>query len=306
MIDKITEHMLEAVADMHSVPAGAYSIRKDGDALDRRSTENIRIEKKTDKPGIDIYIKPGTKNESLHIPVIITQTGLEETVYNDFYIGENCDVLIVAGCGIHNGGDKKSRHDGIHRFFIGKNSRIKYVEKHYGEGPGTGENVLNPVTEIEMDENSICEMETVQIKGVDSTLRDTNATLAKGAKLLVTEKLMTHGNQKAKSNMLIKLEGENSSARIISRSVAKDSSEQVFYPRAVGNNICRAHVQCDSIIMDNAKIRSIPEISANDKDAQIVHEAAIGRINNDQLIKLQTFGLTEEEAEEIIIEGFLK
>lgn len=305
-MNKIDSHMLEAVADMHSVPTGAYSIRKNGEGIEKRSTENIIIEQKKDKPGIDITIKPGTKNESVHIPVIITETGIEELVYNDFFVGDDADVLIVAGCGIHNTGDKKSEHDGIHRFHIGKNARIKYVEKHYGEGEGTGEKVLNPVTEIEMDENSFCEMEMVQIRGVDSTQRDTSASLKDGAKLVIVEKLMTHGKQVAKSNMVINLNGKNSSAQIISRSVAKDESEQVFYPRAVGNNLCRAHVQCDSIIMDNAKIRSIPEISANDCDAQIIHEAAIGKINNDQLIKLQTFGLTEEEAEEVIIQGFLK
>lgn len=305
-INDIDTHMLEAVADLHKIPSGAYNIRKNGEGISRNSTENIIIEPKKDKPGIDIIVKPGTKNESVHIPVIITQTGIEELVYNDFYIGENSDVLIVAGCGIHNSGSKKSQHDGIHRFHIGKNARVKYVEKHYGEGEGTGERVLNPVTAVEMEENSYCEMETVQIKGVDSTVRETTANLGEGAKLVIMEKLMTHDQQSARSNMVVNLNGRNSSAQIISRSVAKDMSQQVFYPRAIGNSSCRAHVQCDSIIMDNAKIRSIPEISANDCDAQIVHEAAIGRINNDQLIKLQTFGLTQEEAEEVIIQGFLK
>lgn len=298
--------MLEAVADLHGIPQGAYNIRKNGEGFDRQSTENIIIEPKKDKPGIDIIVKPDTKNESVHIPVIITEAGVEDLVYNDFFIGDNADVLIVAGCGIHNSGDKKSEHDGIHRFHIGKNARIKYVEKHYGEGEGTGERVLNPVTEIYMDENSYCEMESVQIRGVDSTKRDTVAKLEKGARLVVLEKLMTHGTQVAHSDMVIELNGEDASSQIISRSVAKDKSEQVFYPRAVGNAKCRAHVQCDSIIMDDAKIRSIPEIAANHWDANIVHEAAIGRINNDQLLKLQTLGKSEEEAEEIIINCFLK
>ncbi len=305
-MDKIERSMLEAVADLHGTPQGAYNIRKNGEGIERRSSANILIEPKTDKPGIDITVKPGTKNESVHIPVIITQTGVDDLTYNDFYIGDDSDVVIVAGCGIHNSGDKKSEHDGIHRFFIGKNARIKYVEKHYGEGDGSGERILNPKTEIFMDENSYCEMESVQIKGVDSTKRDTVAKLQKGASLVILEKLMTHGNQIAHSDMVIELNGENASAQIISRSVAKDNSEQVFYPRAVGNEKCRAHVQCDSIIMDNAKIRSIPEIAANHCDANIVHEAAIGRINNDQLLKLQTMGKTEEEAEEIIINCFLK
>ncbi len=306
MENKIDLGLLDAVADLHEIPAGAYNIRKNGESAGRRSTENIIIEQKKDKPGIDIIIKPGTVNESVHIPVIITETGVDDMVYNDFYVGENSDVLIVAGCGIHNSGSRKSEHDGIHCFHIGKNAKVRYVEKHYGEGEGTGERILNPTTEIEMDENSYCCMETVQIKGVDSTLRETTAHLKAGAKLLMTEKLMTHGKQSARSNVVINLDGEGSSSQIISRSVAKDDSEQVFYPRAVGNASCKAHVQCDSIIMDNAKIRSIPEIAANHNEANIVHEAAIGRINNDQLTKLKTFGLEEEEAEAIIIQGFLK
>ncbi len=305
-MNKTELHMLEAVADLHEVPQGAYNIRKNGELSGRQSTENITIESKTDKPGIEIRVKPGTVNESVHIPVIITEAGVEDLVYNDIYIGDDSDVLIVAGCGIHNSGDKKSEHDGIHRFFIGKNARLKYVEKHYGEGEGTGERILNPTTEIYMEENSFCEMESVQIKGVDSTKRDTIAKLEAGARLVILEKLMTHGKQIAHSDMVIELNGKDASSQIISRSVAKDDSEQVFYPRAVGNASCKAHVQCDSIIMDNAKIRSIPEIAANHWDANIIHEAAIGRINNDQLLKLQTLGKTEEEAEEIIINCFLK
>ncbi len=305
-MNNIDKNMLEAVADLHGTPQGAYNIRKNGEGIERRSSANITIDPKADKPGIDIKIKPGTKNESVHIPVIITETGVNDLTYNDFYIGDDCDVVIVAGCGIHNSGSEKSEHDGIHRFYIGKNAKIKYVEKHYGEGDGTGERILNPVTEVYMDENSFCEMETVQIKGVDSTKRDTIAKLEKGARLVILEKLMTHGNQVAHSDMVIELNGEDASSQIISRSVAKDNSEQVFYPRAVGNAKCKAHVQCDSIIMDSAKIRSIPEIAANHCEANIVHEAAIGRINNDQLLKLQTMGKTEEEAEEIIINCFLK
>ena len=304
-MNKTELHMLEAVADLHGVPQGAYNIRKNGKGVERQSSANITIEPKTDKPGIDIIVKPGTKNESVHIPVIITEAGVEDLVYNDFFIGDDADVLIVAGCGIHNSGDKKSEHDGIHRFHIGKNARIKYVEKHYGEGEGTGERILNPQTEIYMDENSFCEMESVQIRGVDSTKRDTVAKLEKGARLVILEKLMTHGKQIAHSDMVIELNGEGASSQIISRSVAKDTSEQVFYPRAVGNAACRAHVQCDSIIMDHAKVCSIPEIDARHIDAAIIHEAAIGRINNEQLIKLRTLGMTEEEAESVIVDAFL-
>ncbi len=305
-MNKIDSSLLQAVSDLHEIPAGAYNIRKNGEGHGRRSTANIEITNKEDKPGIDITIAPGTKNESVHIPVIISESGINDMVYNDFYIGDDADVLIVAGCGIHNSGDEKSQHDGIHRFHIGKNAKVKYVEKHYGEGDGSGDRILNPTTEIYMDENSFCEMESVQIKGVDSTARDMKAYLKADAKLVITERLMTHGKQSARSDVEINLDGDNSSAQIISRSVAKDESVQIFYPRAVGNAPCRAHVQCDSIIMDNAKVRSIPEIAANNEFAQIVHEAAIGRVNNDQLIKLQTFGMTEEEAEEIIVQCFLK
>ena len=304
-MNKVDKRMLEAVADLHEIPQGAFSLRKNGESAERRSSANIIIEPKKDKPGIDITVKAGTKNESVHIPVIITEAGVNDLVYNDFYIEEDADVLIVAGCGIHNSGDQSSEHDGIHRFHIGKNAHIKYVENHYGEGDGKGDRILNPTTEIFMDENSFCEMESVQIKGVDSTKRDTFAKLEAGARLVILEKLMTHGNQVAHSDMVIELNGEDASSQIISRSVAKDNSEQVFYPRAVGNAKCKAHVQCDSIIMGNAHIRSIPEIAANHCEANIVHEAAIGRINNDQLLKLQTLGKTEEEAEEIIINCFL-
>lgn len=302
----VDKGVLEAIADINGTPKGAFNIRRNGQGVVRQSTENIIIEPKKDKPGIDIIVKPNTKNETIHIPVIITETGVNDLVYNDFFIGEGADVLIVAGCGIHNCGSEKSQHDGIHHFHIGKNSKVKYVEKHYGEGEGSGERVLNPTTIVDMEENSYCEMEMVQIKGVDSTVRETVANLGKGAKIIMLEKLMTHGNQVAKSNMEINLNGEDSVAQIISRSVAKENSTQVFYPKAIGNTKCRAHVQCDSIIMDNAKISSIPAIAANHQDAQIIHEAAIGKINNDQLIKLQTFGMNESEAEDIIIQGFLK
>ena len=306
MISKVDFELLEQIAGLHEIPAGAYNIRKNSEGAGRQSTENIVITTKEDHPGIDIHIKPGTKNESVHIPVIITEAGITETVYNDFYVGEDADVLIVAGCGIHNAGDEKSEHDGIHRFFIGKNAHVKYVEKHYGEGDGRGERVMNPTTILELEENAVCELEMVQIKGVDSTVRSTTANLARGAKIIATERLMTHGNQMARSDMEVNLNGEGSSAQIVSRSVGRDQSEQIFNPRAVGNEACAAHVQCDSIIMDKARIRSIPEIAANHAQAQIVHEAAIGRINNDQLVKLMSFGMDEQEAEEVIIQGFLR
>ena len=304
-MNTVVDNLLKTIADLDSKPTGAYNIRSNGSGAGRRSTENIVIESKKDLPGIDITIKPGTKGETVYIPVVVTAAGLIDMVYNDFYIGEGADVVIVAGCGIHNDGCEDSRHDGIHRFFIGKNARLKYVEKHYGEGTGTGARILNPTTEVTMEEGSYCEMEMVQIAGVNSTVRETSAHLGKNAKMMVMERLMTHDKQVAHSNMKINLDGEGSSVQIISRSVGRDESEQLFHPDAVGNAACRAHIQCDSILMDHAKISSIPQITANHPDAQIVHEAAIGRINNEQLLKHETLGMTEEEAEAIIVEAFL-
>jgi Fe-S cluster assembly scaffold protein SufB len=305
-MEQIDYNLLLNIADLDGTPNGAFNLRRNGQGVERHSTENILITPKTDKPGIDIYIKPYTKNESVHIPVIVTESGIKDLVYNDFIIGEGADVTIIAGCGIHNDGCDTSEHDGIHCFQIGKGARLKYVEKHYGEGNGTGGRVLNPTTIVNMDEDSYCEMEMAQIGGVDSTIRETTANLKAGAKMVVLERLLTHGEQTAHSNMDVNLNGKDAAVQIISRSVAQDQSVQVFHPKAIGNDACRAHVQCDSIIMDNAKVSSIPEITANHADAQIVHEAAIGRINNDQLIKLQTFGLDESEAENVIIQGFLK
>lgn len=305
-MNQVDYDLLASIANLNGTPSGAYNIRQNGQGVERRSTENITILPKTDKPGIDIIVKPYTKGETVYIPVIVTAEGMKDLVYNDFQIGEGADVTIIAGCGIHNDGCGDSEHDGIHAFHIAKGARIKYVEKHYGEGNGTGGRILNPTTIVNMQEHSYCEMEMVQIKGVDSTVRKTTANLNANAKMVVIEKLMTHGSQIAHSDMTVNLNGEGAAVQIISRSVAKDRSVQVFHPIAVGNDACRAHVQCDSIIMDHAKVSSIPEIAANHADAQIIHEAAIGRINNDQLIKLQTFGLSEEEAEEVIVQGFLK
>ena len=305
-MDKIQRDLLEQVAGIHEVPEGAYSLRINGQLYGKNSSENIEIVKKEDKSGIDIYIKAGTKNESVHIPVIISKTGIDDLVYNDFYIGENADVTIVAGCGIHNTGDKKSSHDGIHTFHVGKNAKIKYVERHYGQGEGTGENVMNPTTVIEIDDGGYMEMETTQIKGIDSTIRVTTASLGVDSKLVIRESLMTHGKQYAKTDFTVDLNGENSSANVISRSVAKDESYQVFYSNIRGNNKCAGHTECDAIIMDKARVSAIPEISANHIDASLIHEAAIGKIAGEQLMKLMTLGLTEQEAEEQIVNGFLK
>ncbi|MBE6778356.1 MAG: SufD family Fe-S cluster assembly protein [Ruminococcaceae bacterium] len=305
-MDKIEKNLLEQIADLHDVPQGAYNIRTNGSLSGRATTENIDIVTKTDKPGIDIIIKPGTKNESVHIPVLLSQTGLQDLVYNDFYIGENADVTIIAGCGIHNGGDSESRHDGIHSFHLAAGARLKYVEKHYGEGDGNGKNVMNPTTIIELDEGSYMEMETTQIKGVDSTQRDTTARIAQGATLIVREKIMTHGQQFAGTDFTVDMNGEGCSANVMSRSVAKGESEQVFRSRINGNARCNGHTECDAIIMDHAKVSAIPELTANHLDAALIHEAAIGKIAGEQLIKLMTLGLTEQEAEEQIVSGFLK
>ncbi len=305
-MNKIQLDLLEQIAGIHEIPQGAFNFRIDGEAAGRNTTENIDIVTKENGQGIDIFIKPGTKNESLHMPVILSKTGMVDLVYNDFHIGEDCDVTIVAGCGIHNGGDEKSQHDGIHRFFVGKNARIKYIEKHYGQGDGKGENVMNPTTEIYIEKGGYMEMETAQIKGINSTDRKTFAKLDDDATLIVKEKLMTHGNQYAETNFDVELNGENSSAHVVSRSVAKDESKQLFLSNIKGNNKCNGHTECDAIIMDSAVVKAVPEITAAHVEASLIHEAAIGKIAGEQITKLMTLGLSEKEAEEQIISGFLK
>ncbi len=305
-MDQIKKNLLMQVADLHIVPEGAYNIRENGSSAGRKTTANIDIVSKADKPGIDIIIKKGTKNESVHIPVIISESGLKDMVYNDFYIGEGADVTIIAGCGIHNCGDQDSAHDGIHSFHVGKDACVRYVERHYGEEEGTGENIMNPTTIIEIDEGGYLEMETTQIKGIDSTIRNTSAVLGKSATLIVKEKIMTHGSQHAETVFNVDLNGKGSSTNVISRSVAKDVSTQTFLSKINGNAECYGHTECDAIIMDNASVRAIPEITANDINASLIHEAAIGKIAGEQIIKLMTLGLTEQEAEEQIVNGFLK
>ena len=305
-MDAIQKRILMEVAGLESTPHGAYNIRANGKSAARNVTANIDIVSKEDGSGIDIYIKPGTVNESIHIPVVLSESGLKEVVYNDFHIGENCDVVIVAGCGIHNCGDQDSEHDGIHRFFVGENAKVKYVEKHYGEGDGQGKRILNPVTEVTMAAHSSMEMEMVQIKGVDNTDRVTRADLAEGASLVVRERLMTHGDQVAISSYFVNLNGEGASTDVVSRSVARDSSYQKFDSKITGNASCSGHTECDAIIMDQAKILAIPQLEANHIDSALIHEAAIGKIAGEQIIKLMTLGLTEAEAEEQIINGFLK
>lgn len=305
-LDEIQMHILQEVADLHTIPEGAYNIRSNGALAGRNTTANIDIVSKPDGSGIDIHIKPGTKNESVHIPVVLSQSGLKDLVYNDFFVGEGADVVIVAGCGIHNCGNQDSQHDGVHRFFVEKNAKVKYVEKHYGEGDGTGKRILNPVTEVHLGEGSAMEMEMVQIKGVDSTVRTTHADVAAGASLVVRERLMTHGEQRAESIYVTELNGDGSRADVVSRSVAKDSSYQKFDSRITGNAAFTGHTECDAIIMGNARILAVPQLEANNIDAALIHEAAIGKIAGEQIIKLMTLGLTEQEAEEQIVSGFLK
>jgi Fe-S cluster assembly scaffold protein SufB len=305
-MNQIEQNLLKEIASLHEIPTGAYNIRRNGESAGRNSTANIQINQKSDKPGIDIIIKAGTKNESVHIPVVLTQSGLTDTVYNDFFIGEDCDVTIIAGCGIHNSGCDVSQHDGVHTFYVEKNAVVRYVEKHYGQGPGDGKKVMNPVTVIRLKEGAKLEMETTQIGGVDSSDRKTTATVDKDATLIIKEKILTEGEQFALTDFTVDLNGENSSTNVVSRSVAKDTSFQKFVSRINGNALCNGHTECDAIIMDQAKVVAIPEVAANDVNASLIHEAAIGKIAGEQLIKLMTLGLTEEEAEAQIISGFLK
>lgn len=306
MINDTEKQLLKIIADMEGEPEGAFNIRANGKLADRKTTENIDIRTKTDKPGIDIIIKPGTVGETVHIPVVIDATGLDDLVYNDFIIGENSDVTIVAGCGIHNCGDKKSSHDGVHTFFVGKNSKVKYIERHFGEGEGKGTRIMNPTTVVNLGENSYMEMETSQLGGIDDTLRVTRAAVGDGGTLVIHEKILTENSQKAETDFSVDLNGKNSSANVVSRSVAKENSSQLFKSNINGNNLCSGHTECDAIIMDNGRVSAIPQISANDIDASLIHEAAIGKIAGEQLIKLMTLGLNEKEAEEEIVNGFLK
>ncbi len=305
-MDNTEKELLKIIADMDGLPTGAYNIRSNGELGGRNTTENIDIKNKTDLNGIDIIIRAGTKGETVHIPVVISKSGHSELVYNDFIIGEDCDVTIMAGCGIHNCGDDESRHDGIHTFFVGKNSKVRYVERHYGASDGKGDNNMNPTTVINLAEGSYLEMDTTQIDGIDSTFRVTRAVVEKDATLVIKEKLMTGGSQHAETDFTVELNGENSGANVISRSVAKGNSTQIFRSNIKGNNLCSGHTECDAIIMDDATVSAIPEITANHIDASLIHEAAIGKIAGEQLVKLMTLGLSEAEAEAEIINGFLK
>jgi len=305
-MDELEKRMLKEVAELDSLPVGAFNIRNNGTSAARNSTANIDIESREDGQGINIYIKDGTKNESCHIPVIISKSGHKETVFNEFFIGEDCDVTIVAGCGISNCGGHDSQHDGVHSFHVGKNSRVKYVEKHYGEGTGTGKRFMNPTTEVELLEGSTMEMDTSQIAGINDTHRVTKATIGPGATLLLHDKILTNQDQTASAEMIISLDGEDSKCDIVSRGVAKDTSKQDVIIDISGNAKCSGHAECDSIIMDKGIIIATPKLAATNVDASLIHEAAIGKIAGEQITKLMTLGLTEQEAEQKIIEGFLR
>ena len=305
-LETVDEELLNEISDYNGEFKGAYNIRKNGKGIQRQVTENINIVTKTDKPGIDIIVKPNTKFEFVHIPVILTESGLKDVVYNDFFIGKDANVIIIAGCGIHNDHHKNSQHDGIHRFFLEEGAKVKYIEKHYGEGSGEGKRILNPVTEVYLKSGSSMEMEAVQIKGVDSAIRETKGVLEDNTNFVVTEKIMTHGKQSAQTCFDVQLNGENASTHVTSRSVATEDSYQHFTSKIYGNSKCFAHSECDAIIKDNAKVKATPEITANNVDANLIHEAAIGKIAGEQLTKLMTLGLSEKEAEEQIITGFLR
>ena len=305
-MDDLEKRILKEVAELDSLPVGAFNIRNNGASEARNSTANIDIESREDGQGINIYIKDGTKNESCHIPVIISKSGHKETVFNEFFIGEDCDVTIVAGCGISNCGGHDSQHDGVHSFHVGKNSRVKYIEKHYGEGTGTGKRFMNPTTEVELMEGSTMDMDTSQIAGINDTHRVTKATVGPGATLLLHDKILTNLDQTASAEMIISLDGEDSKCDIVSRGVAKDESKQDVVIDISGNNKCSGHAECDSIIMDHGVIVATPKLKATNVDASLIHEAAIGKIAGEQIIKLMTLGLNEQQAEQKIIEGFLR
>lgn len=305
-LNKVDKELLEQIADLHSVPQGSFNIRKDGKLFARNSTSDIEIVSKKDKDGIDIIVKKSVKNKSVHIPVIVTKAGFKDLVYNDFYIGDNAEVTIVAGCGVHNNSNEASGHNGIHSFHIGKNAKVVYIEKHLGLGKGGGDKVLNPTTKISMDENSYFEMQTIQLGGVSYSNRKTTAKLKTGAELDIKEKILTTESQRAITSFVVDLDGENSRCNVVSRSVAKDNSYQEFKSKLVGKSACFGRVECDAILIGNAQVKSIPEIDAQSVDATLNHEATVGKIAGEQLIKLMTLGLNQQEAEDVIIKGYLK
>ena len=304
-MDKTDAQLLETIADLHGIPEGSFNIRKNGKLMLRNSDTDVEIVPKKDKDGIDIIVKAGVKNRSVHIPVLLTIGDFQDTVYNDFYIGENADVTIIAGCGIHNDACGDTRHDGIHSFHLEKNAKVRYIEKHYADGKSDGAKVFNPVTKLVLMENACFIMESTQLGGVTDTDRRTVADLGKRARLIVKEKILTDGEQRAVTDFKVNLRGKGSSADVVSRSVARGSSVQKFRSDLVGKSECFGHVECDGIVLDSARIISTPKIDAVSPEASLVHEAAVGKIAGEQLLKLMSLGLTEQEAEDAVIKGFL-
>lgn len=302
-LDQIEKELFQTVADVSEPPQGAFNFRLNGKSIGRQSSKNIDVQPQ--KNGLIIKVAANTPDEVVHIPVVISKTGHKETVINDFYIGDNADVTIVAGCGIYNCGTSDSVHDGVHTFHVGKNAKVRYIEKHYGAGPGAGK-ILNPVSKFYLEKGAYAEAELEQIRGVDSTNRITAAELKDGAKILIKEKMLTQGKQTAKSHIEAILNGKDSVADVVSRSVATDESRQEFTLHIEGNNACRGHSECDAILQDKGTVLATPSLDAKHVDAQLIHEAAIGKIASEQLDKLMTLGLTRNQAESQIINGFLK
>ena len=305
-MNNITQSLLSILSDWKGEFKGAFNIREDGGCAGRQSSANIKIESKKDLPGLDIHIKPGTKGETVYIPACVTHGNIDDVVYNDFFVGEGADVVIVAGCGVHTDNEEEARHNGIHRFFLDKGAKVLYKEKHIGTGNGEGIKRIDPVTDIELGEDSVLEMDTVQLSGVDKTTRTTRGKLGARAKLIIKERIMTDDDETATTDFEVSLDGEDSGVDLISRSVARDNSYQEYHSVIEGNCRCTGHSECDAILVGNGRVNAVPELYAGNIDASLIHEAAIGKIAGEQITKLRTLGLTEEEAEAKIIEGFLK
>lgn len=304
-MNDVTNDLLGLVSDWKDGYKGAYNLRVDGTCAGRQSSDNIKIYSKEDKPGLDIRIADETHGETVSIPACVTHGDIDDLVYNDFYVGKNSEVTIVAGCGVHTETGEPARHNGIHRFFLAEGAKVKYLEKHVGTGKGTGIRSIDPVTEVYLGKNALLEMDTSQIGGVDKSLRTTSGEVGEGARLIIRERILTEHEQSAETEFSIVMSGKDSGVDVISRSVARDNSYQRYHSVIIGNAPCTGHTECDAIISENGKVDAAPELRAHHEDAALIHEAAIGKIAGEQIIKLCTFGLTEKEAESAIIDGFL-
>ena len=298
-MNKITEMLLKILTGFKEEFVGAYNIRENGRCAARQSSPNIRIAVKTDEPGLDIHIDSRACGVTVYIPACVTQGGVDDLVYNDFYVDAGADVTIVAGCGVHTDGAEDAAHNGIHRFFLENGSRVIYREKHVGTGNGSGLKRIDPVTFAVLGPGSALEMDTVQLGGVDRTVRTTSA------RLTIRERIQTDGRDTARTDFTVSMDGDGSAVNLISRSVARGSSRQTYRSKLIGNCRCSGHSECDAILMDRGRVDAFPELIAGCRDASLIHEAAIGRIAGEQIVKLRTLGLSEGEAERRIIEGFL-